>query len=554
MTHGNPWPTPLLWLLRSSGGAALLYALVLAASALAQPYAAAGGFMRPQLVAGPGVVGAIATASHQGVMQAVWADPTGVWRRPLFDTEATPTQLVPAGSIRGLSATTAGGDIAVAWLERDLRTGKTRHSLLWRSRSLLLFETNLEVPMLVGEAGGAPWVLVAPRSDGRASLMLYRVSPAGELEEPVTLHSTSLSITGVRAAGSAAAFRGPAHVAWLEGRTAFSALGTDSEWFANVMSTALGSEPLALGLADVVDVRQAVAVSPVADGLVDTLWLTVDGVMELTRARQVGDVLEVVSRQAVDEPGRPVAFVGSDAYWIADAFIRRGTVDGAGRLVNVTSVVWSPVPVEASSLFSLTGATSEALAEDGARVASVTTLAWYGREQGGKVSAYASDDSVAFVPGLTDEIAKVMQWSPWTAWQEAVGQALTAALAGMIVTLALAPLLFVLALVAARARGAATRPALLGAVIGIVTPVLILMVVALRYPVPPLAVVLTLDSLFRASPWLVLGGVAGHLIGRRSDNEGQLVTFIAAASAALIATSALAFVNYHVWAAFVGII
>jgi hypothetical protein len=126
-------------------------------------------------------------------------------------------------------------------------------------------------------------------------------------------------------------------------------------------------------------------------------------------------------------------------------------------------------------------------------------------------------------------------------------------LAGIIVTLGLAPLLFVLALVAAKARVAA-RPALLGAVLGIALPVALFVVVALRYPSPQLAAALTLDGVLGALPWLIVGGVAGYLVARRSDNDGQLVTFVAACSAALVAITTLAFVNYHDWAAFVGIV
>ncbi|HET8985455.1 MAG TPA: hypothetical protein VFN03_06830, partial [Trueperaceae bacterium] len=170
------------------------------------------------------------------------------------------------------------------------------------------------------------------------------------------------------------------------------------------------------------------------------------------------------------------------------------------------------------------------------------------------VSAYASDDSEAFTPGFVDEIARVMRWSPWTAWQEAMGQALTSVLAGIIVTLGLAPLLFVLALILVRARIVGSRPAQLGAVLGIVVPVAILVFVALSYPSPHLSASLSLAGVLGALPWLILGGVVGYLLARRSDNEGQLVTFIAACGAALVAITCLAFVNYHAWAAFVGII
>jgi hypothetical protein len=486
-------------------------------------------------------------------MQVVWADSDGIWHRPLFDGAATPTRLAPAGSSRGVSATTAGGDMAVAWLQRDLRTGRTSHSLTWRSRTLLLFEAALEVPMLVGEAGGTPWVLVAPRADGRASIELYRVSPDGELEEPLTLHSTSLNVTGVRAAGADPVSRGPAHVAWLEGLTSSSAFGSDSEWFAYVMSLAEGATPLRLGLADVSDVRQAVAIGTVSEGRLGALWLSVDGSLELTSVQATGGVLEVAGRHALGEPGRPVAFAGNDVFWLSDAFIRRATVDASGQPTGVTSVAWSPVPVEDATVYRPTGQ-SENPASGGTDARAVTTLAWYGRTQGGTVSAYASDDSEAFVPGSVDEIARAMRWSPWTVWQEAVGQGLTSVLAGIIVTLGLAPLLFVLALVAVRARLAGSRHALLGAVLGIVAPVAILVFVALRYPAPQLSATLSLAGVLGALPWLLLGGVVGYLLARRSDNEGQLVTFLAACSAAFVAITALAFVNYHDWAAFVGII
>lgn len=564
MSEGYGSAGSLRWWRRACIAAGLCV-IVLSASAQAQPYAAAGGFMRPLHVAGPGIVGAIATASDGGVMQVVWADTTGVWRRPLFDVEAAPVQLAPAGSIRGLSATTAGGDMAVAWLERDLRTGRTRHSLTWRSRTVLLFETNLEIPMLIGEAAGTPWVLVAPRADGRATLTLYRLTAHGDLEEPISLHSTALNVTGIRAAGTDAELRGPALIAWLEGRTETSGFGADSEWFAYVMraaspgATVPGARPTQLGLADVVDVRQAVAVGNGADGTVSALWLTVDGALELTTLAQGQDALAVVDRQAVGEAGRPVAFAGADTYWISDAFIRRGTIDARGRLGDVTSVVWSPVPIVEADLFATQGSSgawqvpgSPAVSTVGAD--SVTTLAWYGREQGGTVTAYASDDSRPFEPGLGDEIARLMRWSPWTAGQEAIGQALTAVLAGIVVTLGLAPLLFVLALLAARARVGVSRPAVFGAMLGIATPLVVLVVVALRFLAADLSAAVSAGSAVRALPWLLLGALAGYLVARRSDNEAQLVTFIAASSAALVATTTLAFVTYHDWAAFVGLV
>ena len=512
-------------------------ALLLGASSHAQPYAAAGGFMRPQQVAGPGIVGSVATASHRGVMQVVFADTDGVWRRPLFDTAAAPERVAPAGSIRGVSATTAGDDIAVAWLERDLRTGRTRHSLSWRSRTTLLFETNQEVPMLVGEAGGSPWVLVAPRADGLANLLLYRLSADGELVEPVTLHSTPLNVTGIRAAGTDAAQRGPAYVAWLEGRTEAGGFGSESEWHSYVMSTAPEAAPVRLGLADVADVRQAVAIDRGPDGLVTAAWLTVDGALELTTLRQRDGLLAVEDRRPVGEQGRPIGFAADDVYWIADAFIRRGTVDAAGRLSDVTSVLWSPVPVAGADLH-----------QEGA----IVTLAWFGRLQGGAVSAYAADDSAPFAPGLVDEVARVMRWSPWTAGQEAAGQALTAMLAGVVVTLGLAPLLFVLALLTARARVGMARPAVLGAVLGIAAPVLGLVLLAAGNPAAELT--LNAAAVLRALPWLLIGGFAGYLVARHKDNERQIVTFIAACGAALVATTTLAFVNYHGWAAFLGLI
>ena len=524
--------------------AAVLCLVALAGTAASQPFAADGGFGRPVAVAGPGIVPTFAAAEDDGVMQAVWADAGGVWVRPLFDLDATPTLLVAGRSFRSVSATTAGGDIAVAWLERDLSTGRTHHSVTWRSQTHQLFEANLEVPLIVGAAGGSPWVLAAPRSDGRANLTLYRLNTDGSLEDPLVLYSTDLGVTGMTTAGVDEAIGGPAYVAWLEGQTTTSALGADSQWSAYVMAVNDPETPLALGAADVVDQRQAVAVGHGAAGDLHALWLLEEGPLELTTVRTGDQGLEVVGRATIGETGRPVAIASGSAFWLKDAFVRRATVDASGTPHDVTSVAWSPATIDRGALVAVPEASDSA----------TVTLAWHGRLQGGGVMAYASDDSAPFNPGLKDRIAAWMEWNPWTAWQEALGQGLTALLAGVTITLGLSPLLFLLTLLAVRLPAYSARPAIVGAVIGMLTPVIIVIVLAWRFESPELAAIVSAGNLLSGAPFILIGGLLGLLSTRTGDREPQLTAFLAACAAVFFGVSGMAFVNYHSWAAFVGLV
>ena len=522
-----------------------LVVVLLLGTAAAQPFAADGGFGRPVAIAGPDIIATVAAAEHEGVIQAVWADTTGVWLRPLFDTDAEPVRVVEGRSFRAVSAATAGGDIAIAWLERDLRTGRTHHSLMWRSQTNLLFDANLEVPLLVGSAGGRPWVIAVPREGGEARITLYRVLESGALDEPVVLHSTPLGVTGVSAAGVDEELGGPAVVAWLEGRTTTSAFGPESEWSAHLLDTRLDARPLELGVADVLDQRQAVAVGVAADDRLHALWLTLDGHLELTDVTRTADALEVAGRSTIAEAGRPIGVSADAAFWTSGAFVRRALIGEADEQDAVTSVAWSPTIIEGAAIV-----LDEATAGDGSPV----TLAWYGRLQGRGIMAYASDDSVPFTPGITDRIAARMGWSPWTAWQEALGQGLTALLAGVTVTLGLSPVLFLLTLLAVQVPSFRERPAVTGAVIGVLTPVVVVIVAAVRFPSPALASALSVGTWLSAIPFLLVGAALGLLATRRGDREPQLTAFLAACATVFIALTCLAFVHYHAWAAFVGLV
>ena len=131
---------------------------------------------------------------------------------------------------------------------------------------------------------------------------------------------------------------------------------------------------------------------------------------------------------------------------------------------------------------------------------------------------------------------------------------MTAILAGVTVTLALSPLLFLVTLLAVRIPALAARPANTGALVGILAPVLVVLVASTRFSSPALTSVFGPSSLLSAVPFLVLGGALGLLATRRGDREPQLTAFLAACATVFVALTGLAFVHYHVWAAFVGLI
>lgn len=499
----------------------------------AQPFAAAGGFGAPYEVAA-GVLPVAAVAAGEGTTYLVWADSQGVWSRA---TGGDAELIAASNSVRGARATVSQGELAVAWTERDRRTGRTLHHLTYRGEDHLLFADAVETPLIVGPGRDGPWVAAPVREKGAAHLSVFAWEGDGP-GEPRVLYSTGLSVRGLFAVDDPDPLAvGAGWIAWLEGFTEMTALGSNSEWHAYVMRAG-GAEPVDLGLADVIDERQTVALGLVdgEDGSVRALWRAQEADLRasLISAGPGGD-LEVTRTVATGEVGRPVAWVGDDAYWLDGPYIRRAAplLDDAG----VTSVAWSP-EVVADVAFARDDATG------------VVNLAWYGRRQGGQVAVFASDDSVPFEPTLSDRVAAAMGWSPWNFAQEAAGQALTAAIVGIMGTIALAPLLFLLSVLLARFRPVRVRPLVVGAWVGVLVPPLIVLLVNLRVPALGL---LEPGPLIGLLVTLAFGALVGYLMTRGADREAQLNVLASSAATVLVGLTVWSFAYYRTWAPFVGL-
>lgn len=527
MSHGPAYARALLTSVLA------LVAVMAAAAVHAQPYAAAGGFGAPRVVAA-GVLAVAAVAAGDGTTYLVWADGQGVWSS---SSGGEPRLVARSETVRGAWATVSQGDLAVAWVERDRRTGATSHHLTYRGEDHLLFSDTVETPLIVGPGRSGPWVAAPVRRGGEAQLSVYAWEGGGP-GEPRVLYSTDLSVRGLFAVddGDPRA-EGPGWIAWLEGFSEMTPLGLNSEWHAYVMR-ADGAGPVDLGLADVIDERQTVALGPVEgdEGSVRALWRAEEADLRASLVTSGdGQDLAVTRTVATGEVGRPVAWVGDDAYWLVGPYIRRAAPLSDDE--SAISVAWSPELVA-----------DVALARDEAT--GVTNLAWYGRRQGGQLVVFASDDSAPFKPTLSDRVAATMGWSPWNVAQEAAGQALTAVIVGVMGTVALAPLLFLLSVLLARFRPVRVRPLVVGGWVGVLVPPLIVLLVNLRVPALGL---LEPGPLIGLVIMLGFGALVGYLITRGADREVQLHVLASSAATVLVGLTIWSFAYYRVWAPFVGL-
>ena len=400
------------------------------------------------------------------------------------------------------------------------------------------------------------------------------------VQEPLTVHQASLAVRGVAAWSSGTSGGLPGWVGWLEGETTAGLAGPDAEWSAFVLPlTAAGlpaAEPLELGPADVIDERQRLALGPVpgapaaAAGAssatpltahapdVNVLWPGAEGTLQLTTVAVTGsgpdggpdggqlaapEVLAVSTRDLA-EGGRPLAVTADALYWHRDHFVRRAEPATQSAAPETVTVAWSPVAIADADLASSAGA--------GGGADAVTTIVWYGRTQGGAVEAYASDDSRPLQPGLRDRLAALMGWSPWSVWQQALGQLLTAILVGILATMALAPLLFVLSLVLARFKPVSRRPLSTGLLLGVATPLLVAGLIAWRFPASGLAQLGGRGPLV-ALLCLGLGAVVSFLVNRRADRETQLGILMAGVTVVLVGFGIWAFSEYRTWAPLLGL-
>ncbi len=525
---------------------ALSLLAVVLAQAAAQPLAADGGWGRPTELPGAGAAATVGVTAGADAVELVWADQVGVW---IAESPAAgpwePRLLAPAQGVRQVSAGAVAGELAVAWAQRDRTTGRYHHSLWWRGDVTPLLDDPLEVRFDFVALGGAPYALATLRSGGAAHLTLL---PLDTRDEALVLHTTELSVRG---ATYAQADDGGLWLAWLEGRTERTEFGVDAKWnaFSLIVDPAgVASAALTLGTADVTDQRQRALVTAVPGGAL-AAWSDEDGRLRaaLLERRSGDPVTLAVTRvsdteQVPSSSGRLLAAAWPYVYSIDGTSFRRFDVaDGLGEpaaAAAVTNVLWSPVTVEGAEFVGATPVTPDA-------------IAWLGRAEGGAVRLFTSDDRQPMRLTWRDRLARAMGWNPWYALEQAIGQALTAVLVGVLGALAALPYLLVAAPLAARTRRGAARPRRTGALIGAAPLVVAAAALAVATGYGGRAPFAT-GTTVAAS--VVLGAAAAALATRRGDREPQATVLIAAVVTVVTGLGLWAFVAYPHWAPLVGLV
>jgi hypothetical protein len=525
---------------------AIAFSLLAAAlgHAAAQPLAADGGWGRPAALPGDGAVATVGVTAAAGVVELVWADQVGVW---IAESPAAgpwePRLLAPAQGVRQVSAGTVAGELAVAWAQRDRTTGRYHHSLWWRGSVTPLLDDPLEVRFDFVTLGGAPYALATLRSGGAAHLTLLPLDARGA---ELVLHTTELSVRG---ATYAQADDGGLWLAWIEGRTERTEFGVDAEWnaFTLIVDPAgVASEALPLGTADVTDQRQRALVNAAPGGAL-AAWSDEDGRLRAALIeRRPGDPVTLAVTRASDArqvppAGRLLAAAWPYVYSVDGASFRRFDVaDGLSEPAAagaVTNVLWSPVTVEGAEFVGATPTTPDA-------------IAWLGRAEGGAVRLFTSDDRAPMRLTWRDRLARTMGWNPWYALEQAVGQALTAVLVGVLGALAALPYLLVATPLAARARRGGARPRRTGALVGAAPLVVAAAALAVATGYGGRAPLAT-GATVAAS--VALGAAAAMLATHKGDREPQATVLVAAVVTVVTGLALWAFVAYPHWAPLVGL-
>lgn len=496
-----------------------LAAALVAPGALAQRYAADGGFDRPR----PLVTAAhAALALDAGRAVVAFADGDRLRAAPAHDVDA-PVDLAATQPVRLLAA--AGGTetpLRVAWAWRDLTTGRYHYAT--PDDPDLLVSAQL-LPLAPAAGADGAWLFSHRGVAGGSELV--RLDGGGVV---TPLHRTALQIAGLTAAGHA----GAVHLTWLEGFTEVTAFGAFSNWTAQAARIEADGRwvgPLALGEADGAAAHTATAAGAAG---VRRAWTGADGVVRHLAsppgAAALADPAEVWTSVA----GRPLGVSAADPATATDFVMRADAVWRVRPGEAPVAVAWSPVVIHDGALV---------VDADG-----VHHLAWQGTDVGGAAVRYGTDDRRPMARDWRDELAAAFGWRPWSLAQEATGQLAGSLLAATLVAASSLPLLWLTAAVAARGRADARRASARGAGVGAALPVAAAAGAWLAGASPTL-----LASLVGGPATLLGASLSGALVAggvwRRRDLE-PVPAFVAAAVTALGWTVAVvAFVSFHDWLA-----
>jgi hypothetical protein len=507
---------------------ALVTVLVLTLSvALAQPYAADGGFDRPRELVASMQRPAVALAVDRGVAVVAYIDRGRILRLPLAPQEDARRvaelasgesywDVVAAGSRDG------SAPAVYAWYRRDFTTGRYVYTWHADGETRRLFEAQqvLEVRVVIGPDGPEAWVTRMVPSGAVLERIAWSDGPDAAPEVVLT---SELALSGADVVYDDA---GTLHLAYLEGFSEATEFGVNDEWsgrYLRLGERTGAEEPVDLGRAAPPPGRVAIALDELR-----VVWSTDTGEVVAT-VPATGDTIRL-------GPGRPVAATAEHVIWSEGATLAaRSRPLAGGTLANVA---WSPIGIERAVAAQDT---------DG-----VTHLVWVGRRAGGGYAVLASDDRTPMVRTVSDRVAATFGWSPWSLAEEAAGQVAGALLAAVLVTMALIPLFWLVAsLLVGRVPHERTR--LFGALSGaaVIASAIAGLVIVTTLPTE---LVLALTGLPWVAPVALLVAVAiGSRSVRTADLESLQALVLTACVTSLVATALLAFATFQEWLAFLGL-
>lgn len=497
-------------------GLALTLALALAS---AQPYAADGGFSRPR--EGFSVTRAhLAAVVDAGAPRVLIGDASGarvLTLRPGEPLEDAPSvTLAEASVVRGVAAADGwqGGAAVYAWHERDATSGVYRYWWSWQGERRALLESlqDLHVTLALGPDGPEAYVAVPGVAGGRLDRRAWdEATPSVHVRSDSTLAEPTATYDA----------DGVLHLAYLEGATVDTPIGPSSEWAlvyrrgdAEVarFDGALGPpSPVVLHA----DASTAVVAWSREDGTVLAMTLDADDAAAVSigsgRAFGAGDGRLLWTRAG--------SLIATDLH-----------APSPDERISV-NLAWSPHAVARAS---------------STRADGVTYLVWTGTEPGGGSRALVSDDAAPFEPTWRDHVAAWFGWTPWAFAEELAGQATGALLVGVLGTMALMPLLWLLTLPLSRRVGDRSARTL-GAALAVA------LVAALGAAAVARAAIVGNDAWdLLAGGWgfalaLVAGLVLTPVLLRRVDLDVQPALLVSSAIATFVSLSLIAFIAFQPW-------
>ena len=493
----------------------VLSTALLATFGWAQPYAASEGFDRPFLLGRSDTIPGIAVAAEQGEVYAFWDDGAGVMRAPLSQPDGEGERIVPGSGIRTVHATTSGGDLALAWVQRDPVSGRTVHRLRWRGQEVELLEAGQPFMLELAGSPDGPLVLYARGDEGRSALLLQPwQAPARVVRSSQdTISKYSIVVDDA----------GTIHLSWLEGFNDPNAVGVAAaSWTAYYLKLEPdGSSGQALELGAATNPGLSFRTAIGLDGNKPVvLWPTPDAQVAAAVPGQPPTLLGA---------GTPLGVGDGFAYWIRTSSIVRTPLGAA--VAAPANVLWSPHTPELARF----------LVERGHHY-----LAWYGPDLGGGFAIHGGNNLSPIELTWRDRLAARMGWNPWAFWQASGGQLLASLFAGVMLTMVMSPLFWLAALMLSR-LGRVRRGTELGIIVSVVSLLSILSLINLRSALSASATRELTGTPLEVAAALAASATITWLILRRADNEIQLGILVSACLSTAISVSILSFINFQAW-------